>query len=144
MSKHNSILDIVFRRETDSMLIQLFRYGIVGGISFIFDFGALYFFTEFIGLPYLLSAAIGFMLGLAMNYLLSVGWVFHHSEPGKNSMAEFIGWFLIGIAGLGLNTFIIWFFTEFVNFYYLVSKIISTIIVFLWNFFARKYLISKL
>jgi putative flippase GtrA len=45
---------------------------------------------------------------------------------------------VIGLVGLGLNEGIIWSFTDLVHFHYLISKIISAIVVFFWNFFARK------
>jgi putative flippase GtrA len=47
------------------------------------------------------------------------------------------------MVGLGLNEVFIWFFTAEVGFYYLISKIISAIIVLFWNFFARKYVLFK-
>jgi putative flippase GtrA len=46
---------------------------------------------------------------------------------------------VVGLIGLGLNALIIYIFTELAHVYYLLSKIISTIIVFLWNFLARRY-----
>lgn len=140
----NTFIKNILQNGTDNVVIQLFRYAIVGGVAFAVDFGALYCFTDIVGVPYLLSACIGFCLGLVVNYLLSVKWVFNQDDPNRNSVTELIGWFVIGIAGLGLNTLIMWIATDIFNVYYLISKIISTVIVFLWNFFARRYLISKL
>lgn len=138
------IVDALVRDNSDRLVIQLFRYGIVGGISFVVDFGTLYLLTEFAGMPYLVSASLGFCVGLATNWLLSVQWVFQRTDATRNKQAEFIGWLLSGLAGLGLNALIMWLFTDILSFFYLFSKIVSTIVVFFWNFFSRRSLISKI
>jgi putative flippase GtrA len=51
---------------------------------------------------------------------------------------EFLIFAVIGLVGLGLNEGIIWSFTDLAHFHYLISKIISAIVIFSWNFFARK------
>jgi putative flippase GtrA len=43
------------------------------------------------------------------------------------------------VVGLGLNHFFMWFFTEQVGLLYLISKLISAVLVYLWNFLVRKY-----
>jgi putative flippase GtrA len=124
------------------LIIQLFRYGIVGGIAFVVDYGSLWLLTEQCHLPYLWSAAIAFLLGLTCNYVLSTRWVFGESKL-KNPWAEFAAFALIGIVGLGLNELIMWGFTDGLHFHYMLSKIVSTVIVFFWNFLARRFLVFK-
>lgn len=135
----------VFSDATHNTLIQLFRYGIVGAAAFIIDFGLLAFFTEALGIPYLLSACLSFICGVAANYALSIRWVFRGNADTEETDrgAEFLLFLLIGVAGLGFNALIMWALTERVGFHYLFSKIASTIIVFFWNFFARRTLLSK-
>jgi len=131
---------ILLQEGTDNTWIQLFRYTFVGGVAFLADFGLLFVLTEYAGIPYLGSAAISFMVGLTVNYLLSVKWVFQ-SRTLANRTAEFLVFAVIGVVGLGLNELFIWVFTEFVGWHYLVSKIVTTAIVFLWNFLARKFIL---
>lgn len=123
--------------ETQSTSVQLLRYTVVGGVAFLVDFGSLFLLTDGLHIHYLQSAAIAFLLGLTTNYLLSVNWVFGRRNVSRRSV-EFGIFAAIGIAGLGLNELFIWLFTERVGFHYLVSKMCSTALVFLWNFFARK------
>ncbi len=130
-------LNRLFKEKTDNTLVQLFRYTFVGGIAFLVDFGSLYFLTEFAGLHYLLSAIVAFLLGLATNYILSILWVFSKRKV-RSVTIEFSIFAFIGVIGLGLNEFFMWFFTEQVGTYYLISKILSAILVYLWNFGARK------
>ena len=132
----------LFTHPTDSTLIQLFRYTFVGGIAFIVDFTLLFLLTDIFGLYYLVSAAIAFLLGLATNYALSISWVFRRRTL-NNRGYEFVVFALIGIVGLGFNELFIWFFTESIHLHYLESKIVSTIFVYSWNFFARKFILFR-
>tara|TARA_Y100000031_G_C8148143_1_gene351008 strand:+ start:66 stop:509 length:444 start_codon:yes stop_codon:yes gene_type:complete len=130
----------IFKGKTNKTIFQLIRYTCVGGIAFLFDFGTLFILTYFFSFHYLLSAVIGFTLGLSINYVLSIWWVFSNSTF-KNRRVEFLFFTIIGIIGLGLNELSIWSFTDLLHLHYLVSKLYATIIVYLWNFFARKYLL---
>jgi putative flippase GtrA len=132
----------LIKDQTDKTIIQLFRYVFVGGIAFIVDIGSLFIFTEFFGIYYLISAAIAFILGLIANYFLSVNWVFNRRTLG-NAKLEFGVFALIGIIGLFLNEIFIWFFTDYLQIYYLLSKIIAAAIILFWNFFARKFTLFK-
>jgi len=131
------VIKKLLKNQTDNTFIQLFRYTFVGGVAFIVDFSSLFIFTEFLNIYYLISAAIAFLLGLTINYILSIVWVFS-KRTFRNKRFEFGIFALIGIVGLGFNELFIWFFTEHIHFHYLLSKIVSTVFVYLWNFFARK------
>jgi len=135
-------LKTILREKPDSLIGQLFRYAVVGGISFVVDYGSLWLLTEKAGLPYLWSAAIAFILGLICNYLLSTAWVFGESRI-KNAWGEFLAFAIIGVIGLGLNELIMYACTDGLGFHYMLSKIVSTGIVFFWNFLARRFLVFK-
>ena len=60
-----------------------------------------------------------------------------------NSMSkifELVMYVIIGVLGLGFDTLILWICTSKINIYYKISKIISTMLTFIWNFFAKKML----
>lgn len=124
--------------DSDSLLAQFRRYAVVGGIAFGFDIGSLWFFTHFLRIHYLAAAGMAFLIGLAVNYGLCVRWVFK-KRAVKSKGVEFMIFGLIGLVGLALNEMFMWLFTAMVGFHYLVSKIGSTVFVYLWNFFARRY-----
>jgi len=121
---------------------QLLRYGVVGGIAFVVDYGSLWLLTEYAGLHHLVSAAIAFVLGLTCNYLISTAWVFGESKV-KNRWLEFAAFAFIGVIGLGLNELIIYLCTDVCGIHYMASKIVSTVLVFFWNFFARRFMLFK-
>jgi putative flippase GtrA len=128
--------------KTNNTLYQIIRYLFVGGIAFIVDFGLLYLLTEKVRIYYLLSASISFIAGLVVNYVLSIIWVFNNRIVSKKSV-EFIIFTVIGIVGLILNNFLLWYFTEMLGLYYLISKIIATLSTLIWNFAARKLVLFR-
>jgi len=132
-----NLIYTLFRKPTNDMRIQFFRYGFVGGTAFIVDFGLLYVLTAYAGLYYLLSATISFLVGLVVNYILSIFWVFSRRSFSSRWL-EFWIFAAVGVVGLGLNDLFMWLLTGMAGYYYLYSKVISTFLVFLWNFFARK------
>ena len=132
----------LLRDSTDKTHIQMFRYLFVGGAAFIVDFLSLFILTDFFGIYYLSSAAIAFILGLIANYFLSISWVFNKRKL-KSRHIEFGMFALIGIIGLGFNEIFIWFFTQNLQIYYLISKIFAAVIILFWNFFARKYILFR-
>ncbi|WP_124098614.1 GtrA family protein [Ruminococcus sp. Marseille-P6503] len=142
----------LFAGETDNTLIQLFRYCFVGGLAFAVDAGSLVVFKEAFEMNTNLAAVISFVLGLSINYLLSTCWIFKNSKLSSR-LAEFAAFAVIGVIGLLMNVAIIWFFEDFLgpkkplgnlmpqSKYYIAGKLVSTVIVFVWNFFARKFII---
>lgn len=140
--KLSSLFYTLFREKTDNTFFQLIRYTFVGGFAFLIDFGALYILTEFAHLHYLLSAGIAFLLGLLTNYILSIRWVFA-TRIIRDKKLEFIIFAVIGLIGLGLNELFLWIFTDLLVIHYLVSKILTAMIVYMWNFFVRKLILFR-
>lgn len=136
----NKWIHQLFVAPTNNWLLQLFRYGFVGGVAFVVDYGSLFLLTHYAGVPYLWSAAIAFILGLVTNYLLSISWVFRRNE-NLRPWVEFLFFAIIGVIGLVMNELILYAGTDLLHMHYMVSKLISTAIVFFWNFFARKFLV---
>ena len=103
----------------------------------------------------------GFIVGLAVNYIVSTYWVFAKAKV-KNRIIDFIGFAVIGIIGLGLTQLIIEPFSTLGMFgtgwfvqwqifggllpadkYYIVGKVLAVVIVYMWNFFARKFILYR-
>lgn len=138
------MLKKLFLEQTENSKIQFLRYIFVGGFAAVVNIGALYILKDIFNLYYLIANAIGFILGLITNYILSKALVFT-KEKMNNSIIEFTIYAIIGIIGLILDSLFMWVFTSKIGIYYMISKIVSTGLVFIWNFGARKisYKISK-
>ena len=131
-----------FRDPSDDLRIQLFRYILSGAVACAVDYSVLVTLTQVFRLYYLTSAAIAFMLGSTVSYVLNITWVFDR-RAFVDRRLEALLFFSIGLAGLFLNHYCIQFFTETVKLHYLGSKVISTIAVFAVNFSARKYILFR-
>lgn len=154
----------LFVGDTNNTFIQFFRYCFVGGFAFIVDFGVMTLLVELLLLNPVVASTISFVAGLAVNYILSTFWIFKNSKI-KNRFAEFLAFALIGVIGLIINDAVIWLFqnilgsnltfggwismadgeTKYFLFdgiqYYHIGKIVSTIVVFIWNFCGRKFIL---
>jgi putative flippase GtrA len=131
-----------FLDPTDRTSVQFVRAIFVGAAAFSVDVGTLWALTGLGHVHYLVSAACGFVLGLAVNYVLSTGWVFNRRTLDSRTM-EFAVFALIGLVGLGLTELLMWLLTDIGGLFYLVSKIVTTVVVYSWNFGARKRLLFR-
>ncbi len=117
---------------------QLIRYAGVAGIGLIVDFGTVIFAKQVLGFHYLTAACVGFLLGLVVTYVLSNLLVF--GKPKGSQKRLFIAFAAIGIVGLGILNLLMWILTGQLGINYIASKALATVVVFMWNFFARKNL----
>lgn len=127
---------------TDNSLLQFFRYCFVGGLATVVDWGVLYL-TEALGLHYLLAAVAGFFCGLACNYILSKCLVFNGSTAKTDPTGEFLAYAAIGAAGLLFTLGLMYVMTDLLGFFFMISKVIATALVLVWNFMARKLLLYR-
>jgi putative flippase GtrA len=116
---------------------EFVKYVIASGVALAIDIGLLYFLTEILGIHYLLSATISFSFGILSIYILSVAWVFDKRRLSDNRIELFV-FATIGIIGLGINALGLYLLTSMAGLYYMYSKAFTTILVFSWNFSARK------
>ena len=121
-----------------NFIIQFIKYFGIGLIAAIINILSLYLLSTIFKINYIIANIISFTLGLTTNYILSKKYVFINNN--LNKLLEFIIYGLIGIIGLGIDTLFLWLFTDKFKIYYMISKIISTGITFIWNFLARKIL----
>ncbi|WP_165062300.1 MULTISPECIES: GtrA family protein [unclassified Adlercreutzia] len=120
-----------------NLIAQFAKFGVVGGIAFLIDYGVMVFLTEVFGINYLISATISFTVSVIFNYLASMRYVFTHKED-MSRRREFIIFIVLSVIGLGLNDLLMWVFTGLLGVTYLISKIIATAFVTVYNFVTRK------
>ncbi len=139
--------------KSDSTMIQFLRSLVVGGIATAVDIGVAMLFVYAFKMNEQLAAAIGFIFGLAVNYLLSALWIFEKSKV-TNRLGEFITFAVIGAIGLaiklGLITLFEWLMRGayfetwvFANLNELIRNGVATVLVFVYNFAARKLILYR-
>ena len=129
----------IFLKDTDNGIIQFIRYFFVGGIAAVVNIGVLYLLVDIFCINYIVANVISFICGLFVNYILSKKFVFTN-DNSMNKIFEIFMYMIIGVLGLLFDTFMLWIFTSKLDIYYMISKIISTMLTFIWNFIARKIL----
>lgn len=131
------LLHIKVSQKKENLLLQIFKFGIVGGIAFLIDYVVLFCCKEFIGLSVLLSAAIAFTVSVIYNYIASVKWVFDVNKE-KSAKKNFVIFIILSIIGLIITEIIMWIGSDIMKINYLIVKIIATAIVMVFNFITRK------
>lgn len=124
-----------------NVVIQAFRSLFVAALSFIADAGVLWIIS-LTGVHYLICTLFGFLVGVWVNYILSVKFVFKE-KASIGRIGEIAVYVIIGAVGLGVTLLFMWLFTEVIGLYFMVSRGISAILTFAWNFISRKLLLYR-
>lgn len=121
----------------EKLVRQFMKFGVVGLIAFVIDYGLMVALTELAGINYLVSATISFTVSVVFNYVASMRYVFTHKE-GLSRRREFIIFVVLSVIGLGLNDLLMWIGTTLWDISYLIVKIGATALVTVYNFITRK------
>ncbi len=143
-----------------SLKQQIFRFAIVGGLSFVIDFAIYTAIILFLGngrMVVAFAACMGFVISLIFNYLTSMKFVFVRKD-GVDRKKEFAVFAILSVIGLILNEVIILgmlsmfdkisddapgLIALFLSFKEWISKIFATGIVMVYNFVTRKIFLEK-
>jgi putative flippase GtrA len=128
------------KRLAQTLAGESMRYFVASAVALGADFLVLVGLTEFGKINYLISAALGFSVGLLVNYLLSVTWVFQERRL-ENRLLEALGFAGVGLAGLALNEGLMALFVEGFGLAYALAKIPATGVGFLFNYGLRRVLL---
>jgi putative flippase GtrA len=116
------------------------RYFTASAAALAVDFGLYAALVRLASVDYLIAAPVGFALGLATIYLLSVRWVFG-ARRLADARLEFAVFASIGLAGMALNQLVIYVGVEAWSLSYELAKLASAGVVFCFNFALRKLLL---
>lgn len=144
----------------NKLMAQIIKFGFVGGICFLIDFvistGIFHFLQSVIdkNIASGISAAVGFVISVVVNYILSMKFVFDRRDD-MSKKKEFVVFVVLSIGGLIINEIIIlicssvhsgseWLMANIgVTIWFAFSKVIATAIVMVYNFISRKIFLEK-
>ena len=72
---------------------------------------------------------------------MSILWVFDVNK--KQTRRDIVIFFILSLIGLGINQLIMYISVDLMNIYYMISKVISTALVMVYNFITRKKFVEK-
>ena len=132
---------IKLSEKNEKLLIQIIKFIIVGGIATIIDWLIYYIAYNYLNIKPLISNIISYSISTVYNYLASVKFVFKVSK--NNGKRNFIIFIIFSLIGLGLSELLIYLFIDKLNISKMISKILSTVIVMIFNFITRKIFLEK-
>lgn len=119
------------------LIQQIAKFGVVGVVATVIDFGLLTLLTELAGWDPVVAAGVSFVVSLLFNYALSMRYVFRHREDISRAR-EVALFFVLSVIGLGLNELIMALGVNGAGLNYLWVKVAATAFVMVWNFVSRK------
>ena len=138
----------------DNRLAEVLRFAAAGVVSFALELGTLILLRDGCGLDTLVATPLAFLLGVALNYVLCVRWVFTGTEEQRNSAK--IAFAVTSLIGLGLIELLMLLFRHvfgedgvvltvfsFTVTMYMVNKILATMIVMVWNYFSKRAILKR-
>ena len=116
---------------------QFLKFAVVGLISFAVDWLLLVVLTDLCHVDYLVSTSVSFIVSVALNYALSVRYVFPHRDD-MSRKREFTIFAILSAIGLGLTDVFMFVGVTMLNVAYQAMKIIATFCVTWYNYFSRR------
>ncbi|MDZ7400914.1 MAG: GtrA family protein [candidate division KSB1 bacterium] len=137
----NSVLT-KFSEKLGFDVVRFAKFGIVGGSGIFVNMGGLWFFTEVVGLYYLISSVLAIALAMISNFIWNDLWTWRdRGEPGVRAyltrMAKFI--LVSSIAAYIGNLGILWVLTHFFHVYYLISNLIGIAVGTILNYSVNNF-----
>lgn len=138
------------RERLERAAKQFVKFGIVGGINFVIDWGILNLLSWILdihnGWQVIPLNTVAFLAAVTNSFFFNKYWTFR--KQGKDQQAQEMGkFFLVSLVGLLLNTGAVFFVTTYVPAPFGLSevlwlnaaKIVATVLVMAWNFVGYKY-----
>ncbi len=120
-----------------TLLAQLAKFGIVGVIATLIDFGVMNLLHYGARLDILVANTAGFIISLIFNYLASMKFVFEH-KGDMSRRREFAIFVVLSVIGLALNDGIVLALNKWLALEANIAKIGATALVMVYNFATRK------
>ena len=126
---------------------QFISYFGVGGASALVEWCVFSLLEYLLDVPYLLATVLAFLVSTTTNWILGRTFTFKDSAYREKKAKEAFLVFLVSGIGLAFNLILMYLFVDVfgmnTNLLKTIAKIISTGIVFIWNFLSRKLWIYK-
>ena len=124
------------------LVVQIFKFIIVGGIATIIDWIIYYILCKFVHIDPLISNIISFSISVIYNYWASCKYVFNVNND-KSKVEQFTVFIVLSVIGLGINEILLFILNKKLLWNYMLVKILATIIVMIFNFITRKIYLEK-
>lgn len=128
-------------QSTAEVLFEFVRYFGASFAALAVDLATFSIAIRAVGLSWPVAAALGFVLGMMIAYILSVRYVFSKRTLGQRPWLEFINFLVIGLFGLAVTQAVLWITIDGIGLSPELSKLLAAGITFTFNFVVRKVLL---
>lgn len=111
---------------------KFIKFCFVGASGVVINLGLLYILTEFASWYYLVSSAFAIEVSIISNFLLNNWWTWKKKKKGF--ISRFFKFNLVSLIALVMNMSILFFFTEIIGLWYILSNLIGIAIATIVNF----------
>jgi putative flippase GtrA len=123
------------------MVNRAFNFLLSGGIGAVTNILVLVLLTLVFNIWYLFSSVFAFLVSTAVSFLLQKNLTFKYHDNDL-VFRKSIYYLLIAIFNLGINTALVFLFTDYLGVYYIFSQIISSCMIATWSFFIYRHIFS--
>lgn len=120
-----------------TLLAQLAKFGVVGVVATVIDFGVMNLLHYALHLDILIANTAGFTISLIFNYVASMKFVFEHRDD-MSRKREFAIFVVLSIIGLLLNDGIVLALNKGLSLEANIAKVAATALAMIYNFVTRK------
>ena len=142
LNKILKVFHINISEKKEKLLLQIFKFVIVGGTATIIDWAIYYVLYNFLHMDPLIANIISFTISVIYNYIASVKWVFDVNKE-KSKVTIFIEFIIFSVLGFFLSELLLWIGINKLGLNAMLVKVIATIIVMVFNFVTRKIFLEK-
>lgn len=135
-------MNIKINKQQKELLIQIFKFVIVGGIATLIDWFIYFILYRFIKIDPLIANIISFSVSVTYNYWASCKYVFNVTKR-KSKHRLFIEFIIFSLIGLGINELLIFCLHTKLLWNAMLVKVLATAIVMVFNFVTRKMFLEK-
>ncbi|MBO5692790.1 MAG: GtrA family protein, partial [Tidjanibacter sp.] len=105
-------------------------------ISYLINLLIIWIMTDVLGVHYLLSSIVGYASIVISSYIFSVTWIFTERKIASKGK-EFVAFTLITVFAILMNLLSMWFFTDYLGWYYIISNITTNFLATIWGYVPK-------
>ena len=122
-------------------MIKIIKFCIVGGINTLITLILFYILNKILGVNYIFSTVIGYLIGMINSYILNKKWTFHDDD--KRVVFQFVKFAVVNSISLGINLLIMYIFVDKLHMDSMLSQICATGFSTLSNFIGSKVVVFR-
>lgn len=121
---------------------KLIKFLIVWVSSTLVDVWFLFVFVDFFEIPLFFWIILSFLLAVLNWFIWNKFWTFR--DKSVKYKRQFTKFLFVSTGGLLLTLCFMYFFTSILSIHYIISKLLTSAIVVVWNFLLNKYWTFKI